>query len=222
MCGRYTLSTSPKLVAKVFMVPEVPDLPPRYNVAPSQPVAVVRAGADGRSLSMFRWGLIPPWADDPKVGYALFNARAESVATKPSFRAAFKRRRCLVVADGFYEWMLAGTKKKRPYHFRLKDRSLIGFAGLWEERHSPEGEVVESCCIITTAANELVAAVHERMPVILPPGSYTRWLDPANETADSLLPLLVPYPASEMESFPVSAAVNSVKTDGPECLAPVA
>jgi putative SOS response-associated peptidase YedK len=144
------------------------------------------------------------------------------VATKPSFRAAFKKRRCLVVADGFYEWMLAGTKKKQPYDFRLKDHSLIGFAGLWEEWHSPEGEVVESCCIITTAANELVATVHERMPVILPPDSYPRWLDPGNESADDLLPLLVPYPAAAMKSFPASAAVNSVKTDGPECLAPVA
>jgi putative SOS response-associated peptidase YedK len=221
MCGRYTLSASPKLVAAVFAVPEIPDLPPRYNVAPSQSVAVVRAGGEGRLLSLFRWGLIPPWADDPRIGYRLINARAETVATKPSFRAAFKKRRCLIVADGFYEWMFAGTKTKKPYHFRMRDLAPFALAGLWEEWHSPEGEVIESCCVITTTANAVLAPVHDRMPVILPPESYARWLDPAYDRVEGLLPLLVPYPADAMESFPVSTTVNSPKYDGPECLEPV-
>jgi putative SOS response-associated peptidase YedK len=176
MCGRFILTVSAKDVADLFGLAEVPALEPRYNVAPTQPVAAVRADADGRrSLATLRWGLIAPWAKDAK--HAAINARAETAADKPTFRHAFRKRRCLIPADAFYEWQKVG-RHKQPYLFKLRDGEPFAFAGIWEAWNGPDGEALESCAILTTEANELVRSVHERMPVILDPRHYAEWLDP--------------------------------------------
>ncbi len=221
MCGRYTLTESPRRVAEHFRLRVGSDLLPRYNVAPSQPVAAVREGDQGRELVMLRWGLIPHWAKDTRIGYSLINARAETVAEKPAYRAAFRKRRCLIPASGFLEWAKLG-RVKQPYHFRRRDGGPIAFAGLWECWESPDGELVESCSIITTEANGLVAPLHDRMPVLIDPADFDLWLDPACQRAEDLAPLLRPYPAEAMEAVAVSPLVNSPKNDDPECLAPVA
>ncbi len=220
MCGRFTLSTPPKAVADLFGLADVPDLPPRYNIAPSQPVASVRGGRSW-SLDMLRWGLVPGWARDPKIGHSLINARAETVADKPAFRSAFRQRRCLIPADGFYEWVRDGGTP-RGYHIRLADSAVFALAGLWESWLDPEGRAIETCCIITTTANDLVAPLHERMPVLIDPGDFGRWLDPACRSPEELLPLLLPYPAEAMTAVAVGPLVNSPKNDDPNCLAPAA
>src|SRR5262245_14568313 len=194
MCGRFTLRSSPQAVAEAFGLPEAPDLLPRFNIAPGQPVAVVRQKpqAEGRELALLRWGLIPVWADDPSIGNRLANARSETVATKPSFRRAFRSRGCLVVADGFYEWQRTNGRKQ-PYIVGLQNDRPFGLAGLWE-RWEKVGEPVESCTILTTDANELMQPIHERMPVIFPPDQYGLWLDPRSEDAVKLAKLLRPFP----------------------------
>lgn len=219
MCGRFTLSTSAEVVAEFFELAEVPRLEPRYNIAPTQPVAAVvfdvQAGA--RSLTHFQWGLIPSWSKDPSVGARMINARAETVATKPSYRSAFKRRRCLIPASGFYEWQnTAGGKQ--PHLIGMADGSAFALAGLWEHWSSDDGTEIESCTIITTEPNELLAQIHNRMPVILPRAVYAPWLDPASEDTKSLESLLVPYPAEAMSHYPVSTYVNSPAHDGPKCV----
>jgi putative SOS response-associated peptidase YedK len=221
VCGRYTLSTPADLVAELFELETTPELAPRYNIAPSQEAAVVRKSADGRRLDLLRWGLIPFWAKDAKIGYRTINARSETAAAKPAFRAAFRRRRCLVVADGFYEWARRGDSKQ-PYHFRLAGSGPMAFAGLWESWNDPEGGPLESFTILTTEANSLVAQAHPRMPVILPPGSHRSWLSDAVTAPEALQPMLVPYPAAEMEGFAVSTRVNSPRNDSAECVEPVA
>jgi putative SOS response-associated peptidase YedK len=186
-------------------------------------VAAVRASPDAgrRELVPLKWGLIPSWAKDPKIATQCLNARAETVAEKPAFRSAFKKRRCLILADGYYEW--TGPKgKKQPWHFHLHNRAPFAFAGLWEHWRPPEGDPVETCTIITTDANELAAKYHDRMPIILHTADYSRWLDPANQSVDDLTPLLVPYPTEEMEVAAASTRVNSPKNEGPDCLKPVA
>lgn len=208
-------------VAKAFDLPDVPELFPRYNIAPTQGVPIVRLGEDERRhLTMVHWGLIPGWADDPKIGNRMINARGDTVATKPSFRQAFKKRRCLVVADGFYEWQQTGGPRKQPYYIRLKNDGPFAFAGLWE-RWSKGGTPIESCTIITTEPNELMAELHDRMPVILRPGAYGVWLDPAVQEPERLQPLLCPYPAGEMVAHPVSTVVNNPRNEQVECVAPV-
>jgi putative SOS response-associated peptidase YedK len=167
-----------------------------------------------------RWGLIPSWADDPKIGYKLINARAETVAGKPAFRNAFRQRHCLIPADGFYEWHAAGTKAKQPWHIRRKDGRPFAFAGLWEHWNAPESPPVESCTIITTDANEVVRPIHDRMPVILDPADYAAWLDPRDPTIAQ--ELLRPCPAEVMTAFPVSSMVNNPKNEDPRCLEAVA
>lgn len=218
MCGRYTLKSSAHAVATLCNVPDASPLKPRFNIAPTQLVPVVRTARGGRELVMLRWGLIPSWAKDPKIAHTLINARSETAATKPSFRTAMKRRRCLLPADGFYEWEKVG-KQKLPRHIRLKSDEPFAFAGLWESWKPPEGEPVETCTILTTSANEVVAPYHERMPVILPPAHFDAWLNPANEDSASVQPLLVPYPAGEMTVVPANPICNSPKYDGPDCLA---
>jgi putative SOS response-associated peptidase YedK len=222
MCGRYTLSTTKKDIAEQFPLFEMPDLPPNYNVAPTQTVAAARIIADGnrRQIALLRWGLVPSWAEDLSIGNRLINARAETVADKPAFRAAYRKRRCLIVADGFFEWQKTGSKKQ-PYLFRLTGDVLFAFAGLWEHWER-EGQVVESCTILTTTANELLRAYHDRMPVILCPSDYERWLDPANQKADGLSSLLRPLPAEQMYAYPVSPRVNNPRHNDPECIAPLA
>lgn len=217
MCGRFTLRSKASDVAKAFSLLDVPELPLRYNIAPTQAVPIVRLGDDGnRSLALAHWGLIPSWVDDPAIGNRMINARADTVATKPSFRTAFKKRRCLLVADGFYEWQKTDGKKQ-PYYIRLKDGAPFGFAGLWE-RWERDGKAIESCAIITTDANELMEPIHNRMPVIISPDAYEVWLDPAAQEPERLQRLLSPYPAAELTAYPVSTVVNNPRNEQASCI----
>jgi putative SOS response-associated peptidase YedK len=204
MCGRYTLSVSPRKLASRFNVPQLPELPfdgQLYNIAPSQQMPIVRQGLDDREMVLARWGLIPTWAKDAKIGNSLINARADTVAEKPAFRSAFKRRRCLVAADGFFEWQATGGKVKQPYFISLKDKEPFGFAGLWEQwDKSEDGKTVESFSIITTEPNELMAPIHNRMPVIIGTQDYSTWLDP-EEVPDTLKGLLRPFDAQLMDAL---------------------
>jgi len=215
MCGRYKLSRADKDIAAEFGVAADLDYSPRYNIAPSQNVFAIRAGDEGHLASFMRWGLIPPWAKDEKIGYKMINARSETVLEKPAYRAAFKKRRCLIPADGFYEWKKEGARKQ-PMHFGMKDGALFAFAGLWEQWRSPEGKMVESCAILTTAANELVAPTHDRMPVILPRQTYKLWLTAEAEQAERLTDLLLPFDPAEMSAYAVSELVNSPKNERAE------
>lgn len=221
MCGRFTLATEKHEIAEQFSLFDVPELEPRYNIAPTQLVVAARIISEGptREITHLRWGLIPSWADDPKIGSRLINARAETVAEKPAFRAAYRKRRCLVLADGFFEWQKTGSKKQ-PYYFRLHDGVPFAFAGLWEYWEREESRI-ESCTILTTAANDLLRSVHDRMPVILHPADYEQWLDPANQTAAGLATLLRPFPATAMIARPVSTNVNNARHDAPNCIAPL-
>ena len=221
MCGRYTLSTPVEMLAEEFGVAgPLPDLQSNYNVAPTQEVPAVVAGDGGRRLETLRWGLIPSWADDPGIGARMINARSETVAEKPSFRRAFKERRCLIPADGFYEWQKTNGAKQ-PYYIRMRSGHPFAFAGLWETWNGDESEI-RSCTILTTNPNELVGEIHNRMPVILPPEVYELWLDPDVRETDHLLPLLAPYPAGEMQAYPVSRRVNSPSNNEPGCIESVA
>ncbi len=224
MCGRYTLRASGERLAEAFGLSEVPSLFPRYNIAPTQAVPVIRVlranpATKGRELVPLRWGLIPSWADDPAIGNRLINARSETVADKPSFRGAFRNRRCLIPADGFYEWKKAG-KAKQPVYVQRRNGMPFAFAGLWEQWER-EGEVIESCAVITTAANELMAEFHDRMPVILDPKDYDLWLDAAVHDPKLLVPLLRPYPSDQLVAYPVSQTVNNPRHEGPGCVEPM-
>jgi putative SOS response-associated peptidase YedK len=222
MCGRFTLTADSDTLAKRFAAEVAPETStqPRYNIAPTQNVIIVRN--DGRRVLVpMRWGLIPSWAKDPTIASRLINARAETLAEKPSFRAAFAKRRCLICATGFYEWQKISPKEKQPVFIRLKTGEPFGFAGLWEHWRAADGAEVLTCAIITTAANELMRPIHERMPVILPTAAEDRWLDPTLTDPIKVADLLQPYPASEMECYPVSRMVNSPANDRPECIVPV-
>jgi putative SOS response-associated peptidase YedK len=220
MCGRYTLRTPSNILVQTFAAADLPLLAPRYNIAPTQDVLAVRLNDQHkRAFSLLHWGIIPSWADDPKIGNRMINARAESVAEKPSYRSAFKRSRCLIVADGFYEWKKT-DKAKQPFFIRLKDEHPFAFAGLAEHWHRGD-RAIDSCTIITTGPNELMAGIHDRMPVILSPADYDCWLDPEFQDKDKLLSLLRPYPADEMMANPVSKLVNSPTNDRQECVEPV-
>jgi len=205
-------------VAEAFGLPEVPDLLPRFNIAPGQPVAVVRhkPQAEDRELAYLRWGLIPAWAEDPSIGDRLANARSETAATKPSFRRAFRSRRCLVIADGFFEWQRTNGRKQ-PYFVGLQNERPFGLAGLWE-RWEKGAEPVESCTILTTDANDLMQPIHERMPVIIPPGQYDLWLDPRCQDTEKLAKLLRSFPSEVMLAYPVSTLVNNPNNDVPKCI----
>jgi putative SOS response-associated peptidase YedK len=218
MCGRFTLKTPAADLAEVFDVPEPPTLPFRYNVAPTQSVPVVRTvpGGQGRELVSLRWGLIPSWAQDPSIGNRLINARADTASIKPSFRSAFKQRRCLVLADGFYEWQKQGSKKQ-PYYFQLRTGGPFAFAGLWEHWQGGE-EIIESCTLLTTEANDVVRPVHDRMPVILAPDAYEQWLDPRVQKPDLQQALLRPYPGEAMTAYPVGTRVNNPRNDDRVCV----
>lgn len=219
MCGRFSQSKLAEAIAQAFDVANVPSLTPRYNIAPTQSVGTVLQTQEDakRQFRMLHWGLIPSWAKDPKMGARLINARAETVAEKPAFRSAFKQRRCLIIADGFYEWQQQG-KKKQPFYCRMNDGHPFAFAGLWEHWEGAEGEVIDSCTIVTTEANELMHPIHDRMPVILAPKDYDLWLDPKAQKSDLLQPLLHPYSSQEMTAYPVSTQVNKPSNDCPECI----
>jgi putative SOS response-associated peptidase YedK len=223
MCGRFTLTVDPDELMDAFpgvTLPAEGALTPRYNIAPSQAVAVV-ANNGKHAIEFFKWGLIPSWAKDPAIGNRMINARAETLAEKPSFRSAFKKRRCLILADGFYEWRTEpGSKTKTPMYIRLKSGEPFAFAGLWEAWRAPEDRATLSCTIITTTPNSLMEKIHDRMPAILKPDAYDRWLDPAEQEPDRLSSLLRPYPASHMTAYAVSRLVNKPEIDSPECIAP--
>lgn len=222
MCGRYTLYSGHSRIAQQFDVPSPPTLMPRYNIAPTQAVAIVRIDkwdASARELALVQWGLVPGWAKDRTIGNRLINARAETVADKPAFRAAFRRRRCLIPADGFYEWQQTPTGKQ-PFYIRARDEGLLAFAGLWE-RWERDEESLESCTIITTQANEQLRPLHARMPVIISPDDFGSWLDPANRDTESLVARLRPYPTDTLAAFPVSTHVNTPQHEDRRCIEPV-
>lgn len=219
MCGRYSLKASPDELKRALGLEAPPGYHPRYNIAPTQEVLAVTAEEDGTHPRLLRWGLVPFWADDPAIGNRMINARAETVAEKPAYRGAFARRRCLVVADGFYEWQ-RGPDGKRPMRIHKRSDEPFVFAGLWE-RWDKRGRPLETCTILTTAASPLMAPIHDRMPVILDGPGREAWLSPASGP-ETLLPLLRPYGADDLEAYEVSTLVNNPSHDIPECLDPVA
>jgi putative SOS response-associated peptidase YedK len=234
MCGRARLSSDVSEIKLVFSIPPhrpTPNVPANWNAAPTEDLPVVRydAKAGERSLDMLRWGLVPYWAKDIKIGFSTINAKAESIETKPAFREAFRRRRCLVAIDSFYEWQkrggdeLGGDKRgdKQPYAVALAEGRLMALAGLWENWRSPDGEWLRSCTIVTTAANDLLAPLHDRMPVILDRPAWPAWLGEAAADAERLKALLVPYPAERMVIWPVSKRVGNVKNKDPGLVEPV-
>lgn len=222
MCGRYTLSTPGDLLVELFELDAEPQLAARFNIAPTQEAPVLRVAApgDSRRLTLLRWGLVPSWAKSPDIGNRMINARAETVADKPAYRSSFRRRRCLVVADGFYEWQRTGGPKQ-PFLFRLAGGSPFAMAGLWDRWDKGEGEALETFTVLTTAPNDLVQPVHRRMPVILPPTAFEDWLDPELEDRERLLAHLQPLPSDQMEGFPVSTWVNNPANEGPRCVEPL-
>ena len=246
MCARFTLRAGPEVVTDLFQLDEIPEMPARYNIAPTQSVLGI---VSRRHPKWLRWGLVPPWAKDPSMGHKLINARAENLAERPSFRNAFARRRCLIPADGFYEWTaveigggavqeglfeesdlpaasepVKALKKpktrRQPYYLGLQDFSVFAFAGLWEFWKGAGGEPLETCTIITTEPNELVRPMHDRMPAILRPDDHDLWLDRSIESPDVLLPLLHPFPAEEMAAYAVDTIVNSALNETPSCVSP--
>ena len=223
MCGRFTLASDTEMLQQAFFDFEVPmNLSPRYNISPTQDVAVIANTEDGE-IEFFHWGLIPYWAKDPKIGNKMINARSETLAEKPSFRNAYKRRRCLILSDGYYEWQkIPGDRLKQPVYIRLKSQEPFALAGLWETWQTEKmDEPLRSCTIITCPPNALLEEIHHRMPVILPQDAYAKWLAPDERSADVLQPLLTPYPDEKIEAYPVSRFVNRPMNDSPECIAPL-
>ena len=224
MCGRFTLTTTPHELLEAFpglLLPQAKDaLEPRFNIAPSQPVAVI--SNDGKyQLSFYNWGLIPSWAKDIKIGHRMINARAETLSEKPSFKAAYRYRRCIIPTSGFYEWQRDTARKtKIPHYIHMASKLPFAMAGLWEIWRNSDGSEIRSCNIITTTPNQLIALIHNRMPVILPPNAYNLWLDPREQSPLALDPLLQPYPADYMAAYPVSTFVNSPGNDSPVCIQP--
>jgi putative SOS response-associated peptidase YedK len=225
MCGRYTSTTSRDQLGQLFeaLVTDR-ERAPSYNVTPTSDVYVVLDDGDGRKIDLLRWGFVPAWAKDLKIGGRMINARAESVPTSGAYKSAFKRHRCIIPADGFYEWKkVPGAKAKQPYYLERKDGDPVALAGLWDEWRGPDrkGEPLRTCTIITTAPNATMKPIHDRMPVILPSAAWDQWLDPNNDDTEALGKLLVPAPADLLVARPVSTEVNSTRNDGPELIAAV-
>ncbi|MRR59197.1 MAG: SOS response-associated peptidase [Deltaproteobacteria bacterium] len=220
MCGRFTLALPPELIAEVIGGIEQAHIQLRYNIAPTQLIAVIRQNTDGRRhLEYLRWGLIPPWAKDASIGNHMINARSETVHEKPAFRHAFRSRRCLIPASGFYEWRTDGGKKQ-PLYIQMKDRGPMIFAGLWESWRSSNNEIAESCTIITTSSNSLIQPLHDRMPVILDRNAWDTWLSPA-AIREQLTPLFQPFPSDLLDMYPVGTGVNSPRNDSPDLIEPL-
>ncbi|HZT27838.1 MAG TPA: SOS response-associated peptidase [Pseudolabrys sp.] len=219
MCGRYSITLAPEVFRALFRYREQPNFPPRYNVAPTQPIPIVRLDRGERQFALVRWGLLPSWAKDPAAFALLINARGESVLEKPAFAAAMKYRRCLVPADGFYEWAMTGAHKQ-PYFVRAVSGGPIAFAGLWECWIGPNGEELETAAIVTTRANRTLAPIHERMPVIIPAEAFDLWLDCAKVDAQTAAALIVPAPEALLEAYAVSNDVNRVANDSPRLIEP--
>ncbi|WP_071458486.1 SOS response-associated peptidase [Bacillus massilinigeriensis] len=221
MCGRFTLTASmdeilDRFDAQAFLEEEI--YSPSYNIAPSQSVLAIINDGKANRLGFLKWGLIPPWAKDKSIGYKMINARAETIAEKPSFRKAFQKKRCLIIADSFYEWRRNEDKTKTPMRITLKGENLFAMAGLWEQWKSPEGKSIYSCSVITTTPNELMAGIHDRMPVILKPEDEQTWLNPENSDAKALSQLLLPLDHNRMEAYEVSSLVNSPKNNSIELI----
>jgi putative SOS response-associated peptidase YedK len=221
MCGRYAITSAPEAIRRLFRYAEQPNFPPRYNIAPTQPVPIVRMAEGQRHFALVRWGLIPSWVKDPTAFTLLINARGESVNEKPAFRAAMRHRRCLFPADGFYEWK-AEPGRRRPYYARLKSGGPLAFAGLWETWTGPDGEEMETAAIVTTAANRTLASIHHRMPVVVAPEAFDFWLDCDRVDARTAAALIAPAPEGAMVAFEVSLAVNRVANDSPQLVEPAA
>jgi len=219
MCGRFTRKENFKPLAKILGLQDIPAFPPLYNIAPSQSIACVRANPESQENEcvQFKWGLVPSWAKDPSIGHKMINARAETVNEKPAFRKAFQQQRCLILADGFYEWKREG-KVKQPYYIHFFDHRPFAFAGLWEHWEKDGDTPLESCAMITTGPNALMEPIHHRMPVILNPNDYSRWLGPTIQDFSLLKDLLQPYPVEGMEAYPVSLIVNDPRHDSAMCL----
>ncbi len=222
MCGRFALTATAEEIIDTFSglttLAGFESYSPRYNIAPSQPIAVIPNTGDYR-LDYFVWGLIPFWAKDPKIGNRMINARGETLAEKPSFKAPYKYRRCLILSSGFYEWQkLSGSTSKQPHFISLKSGKPFAFAGLWDRWNAPDGSEILSATIITTEPNDFVKPIHNRMPVILNPSDYERWLSPGEVPPGEVDDLLVPFPAEEMSAYPVSTFVNNPKNDAPQCV----
>lgn len=220
MCGRYSITSAPEAIRALFRYREQPNFPPRYNVAPTQPVPIVRVVEDDRHFALVRWGLIPPRVKDPREFSLVINARGESVNEKPAFKNAMKRRRCLFPADGFYEWRVEG-RGRRPFHVRPKGGGPMAFAGLWETWMGPNGEEMETAAIVTTTANRTLAPIHDRMPAVIAPEAFDMWLDCVNVDALSATALIAPAPENALEAYEVTSAVNRVINDSPELIEPV-
>lgn len=218
MCGRFSLVVPERFFSRVFVFKNIPEMQPDYNIPPGVDVWAIRNSSIELQPEIVRmkWGLVPSWAKDPKIGNRMINARSETVAEKPAFRSAFKKRRCLIPADGFYEWKRTG-KSRTAYHILLKDRQPFALAGLWERWTCPDGDSLDTCTILTTSPNRLMEKLHNRMPVILTEASAPKWLDEKADTTD-LLGLTHPFPSDEMEAYPVSPLVNSPRNNSPECL----
>ena len=218
MCGRFVQYSAPEVYASQFELDSICEASPRYNVAPTQAILTIRQSREGkRELVPLRWGLVPSWSKGPDSGFRMINARAETVSTKPAYRNAFKYRRCLIPAEGFYEWK-AGKEGKTPFLVRRKDKEPFAMAGLWERWKREEGAELESCSIIVTDANDLVRAIHDRMPVILGPEDYEGWLDPGNKDFGGLRVILKPADPERWTMHPVSRQINSPRNDGPQLL----
>jgi putative SOS response-associated peptidase YedK len=222
MCGRFTLTADPADLQEAFEWVNFGNakLSPRYNIAPTQPIPVV-PNRGSNTLDFFTWGLVPFWAKDPSIGNRMINARSETLTEKPSFKHSFRRRRCLILTDGFYEWQkVEGSKAKQPIYIHLKHHKPFAFAGLWEEWNSPDGSQILSATIITTAPNDLIKPIHNRMPVILDESAYERWLLPGEADTSNLSELLIPFDSNQMDYYPVSKMVNNPKNDQPGCILP--
>jgi putative SOS response-associated peptidase YedK len=220
MCGRYAIITAPEAIRHLFGYHDRPNFPARYNVAPTQPIPIVRLQSGQRQFALVRWGLIPAWVKDPKTFTLVINARGESVLDKPAFRNAMKRRRCLIPADGFYEWKRTGDAKQ-PYFVRLRSGAPFAFAGLWEAWTGPNGEEMETAAIVTTTANRTVADIHDRMPMMLTPDRFEAWLDCDRVDDRTAAGVICPLPDDAVEAHPVSDAVNRVANDNPDLITPV-
>jgi putative SOS response-associated peptidase YedK len=217
MCGRYSITSAPEAIRALFRYDEQPNFPPRYNIAPTQPIPIVRMVDGRRHFALVRWGLLPSWVKDPKKFTLVINARGESVCDKPAFRAAMRHKRCLIPADGFYEWKAGGTRKQ-PYYVRAKSGAPIAFAGLWETWIGPNGEELDTATIVTTDANRLLAPIHERMPVIVPPEAFDLWLNCRDVDAQTAAALIAPAPEDLLEAYEISTAVNRVANDNPKLI----
>jgi len=217
MCGRYAVTSAPEAIRMLFGYAEQPDFPPRYNVAPSQPIAIVRQVEGKRSFVLVRWGLLPSWVKDPKNFNLQINARGESLTEKRAFQAAVKRRRCLIPANGFYDWKAVGGRKQ-PYYVRAKSGEPLAFAGLWETWTGPNGEELETATIVTTRANDMLAGIHDRMPVVVPPDAFDLWLDCENVDAKTAAVLIAPAPEDLLEAYEVSLDVNRAANDNPKLI----